>query len=294
MMAIDRAAFQAAMELNDQGRACAEAGDLDGALSWYRQAVEAAPGYEPAWFNMGLVFKQRRRWAQVLECSERAAALDGGEGDPAWWNLGIAATALRRWETARSAWRGFGIQIPDGAGELELDFGPAPVRLDPGRSDEVVWGRRVDPARIRIVNVPTPASGHRWGDIVLHDGAPNGERTWNGYVYGVFDELERWQASGMPTLQVQITVADAGGGQALTGQFEAAGYAAEDWTASVRTLCRSCSEGQPGPHDHAVHEPGTERLFGLAAPPDVAARLLEQWAAASPGDRGYDELGAVG
>jgi len=294
MMAIDRAAFQAAMELNDRGRACAQAGDLDGALSWYRQATQEAPGYEPAWFNMGLVFKQRRQWEQALECNERAAALDGQDGDPAWWNLGIAATALRRWGTARDAWRRFGIEIPDGEGELELDFGPAPVRLDPGRSGEVVWGRRVDPARVRIMNVPTPASGHRWGDIVLHDGAPNGERTSNGQVYGVFDEIEQWQASDMPTLQVQITGADADGAQALTDLFEEAGYAAEDWTESVRILCRSCSEGQPGSHDHVAHEAGTERVFALAAPPDVAARLLEEWAAASPGDRGHGEPEEVG
>jgi hypothetical protein len=33
-------------------------------------------------------------------------------------DLGIAATALRHWETAGNAWRGFGIQIPDGAGEV--------------------------------------------------------------------------------------------------------------------------------------------------------------------------------
>jgi hypothetical protein len=293
-MTIDRASFQVAMELNEQGRACADAGDLDDALSWYRQAIEAAPGYEPAWFNMGLVFKQRRRWEQALECNERAAALDGGEGDPAWWNLGIAATALRHWEAARNAWCRFGIQIPDGAGEVELDFGLAPVRLDPDRGGEVVWGRRVDPARIRIENVPTPASGHRWRDIVLHDGAPNGERTSNGQVYGVFDELERWQVSDIPTLQVRITVADAAGAQDLTDRLEAAGCAAEDWTASVRTLCRSCSEGQPGSHDHGAHEAGTERLFGLAAPPDVAARLLEEWTAASLGDRGHDVPEAVG
>jgi hypothetical protein len=99
-----------------------------------------------------------------MDCNERAAALGGAEGDPAWWNLGIAATALRRWDAARDAWRRFGIQVPDGTGELQMDLGPAPVRLDPDGRAEVVWGRRVDPARIVVINVPTPESGHRWGD----------------------------------------------------------------------------------------------------------------------------------
>jgi hypothetical protein len=290
-MATDEAALRKAFELNEQGRACANAGDLDGALASYRQATEAAPDYEPAWFNMGLVFKQRRQWEQALDCNERAAALDGQKGDPAWWNLGIAATALRRWDMARNAWRRFGIDFPDGEGELKLDFGPAPVRLDPARIGEVVWGQRIDPARIQIVNVPTPASGHRWGDIVLHDGAPNGERTWNGRVFGVFDELERWQPSGTPTLQVRVTATEVGDTQALTDLFEAAGYAAEDWTASVRILCRACSEGQPGAHDHPVQQAEQERKFGLAAPPELAAaRLLEQWAAARPDGRAHTEL----
>jgi hypothetical protein len=55
-----RAALEAASGVNERGRERADAGDLDGALAWYRQAVEAAETYEPAWFNMGLIHKQRR------------------------------------------------------------------------------------------------------------------------------------------------------------------------------------------------------------------------------------------
>ena len=158
-MGIDQTDWRDADRLNEQGRVRADAADWDAALSLYRQAVDRVPAYEPAWFNMALVHKQRRQWVQALDCNERAAALGGAEGDPAWWNLGIAATALRRWDAARRAWRRFGIEIPDGTGELQLDFGPAPVRLDPDGRGEVVWGRRVDPARIVVMNVPTPESG---------------------------------------------------------------------------------------------------------------------------------------
>jgi tetratricopeptide (TPR) repeat protein len=292
-MAMDGAQRRAAIELNDRGRACADAGDLDAALSWYRQAVDAAPDYEPAWFNMGLVHKRRREWEQALDCNQRAAELGGGEeGEPAWWNLGIAATALRRWQIARQAWHRFGIAIPDGDGELSLDFGPAPVRLDPDGKAEVVWGQRIDPARVVVVNVPTPPSGHRWGDIVLHDGAPNGERSLGGRVYGVFDELERWQPSPIPTLQVQITIGEDADAEALSEAFEVAGFAAQDWTTTVRTLCRRCSEGQP--HEHAPDAASPERRFGIAAPPDQAATLLSGWAAARPDVRGHGKPVVVG
>jgi hypothetical protein len=145
-MGITRAAWNEADKLNERGRALADAGDWDAALSCYRRAVERVPSFEPAWFNMALVHKRRRHWTDALDCNQRAASLGGEQGDPAWWNLGIAATALRRWDVARTAWQRF----------------------------EVVWGQRIDPARIVVKNVPLPQSGHRWGDIVLHDGAPNG------------------------------------------------------------------------------------------------------------------------
>lgn len=294
-MEINRTDWLEADRLNDQGRERANASDWEAALSLYRQATDRVPAYEPAWFNMALIHKRHRQWDQALECNERAAALGGEEGDPAWWNLGIAATALRRWDAARNAWRRFGIEIPDGPGELQLDFGIAPVRLDPDGHAEVVWGRRVDPARVVIMNVPTPASGHRWGDVVLHDGAPNGERTAGGHVYGVFDELERWQPSPIPTLEVQVTVAAETDAQALTDLFDQAGYAAQDWTTSIRPICRQCSEGHP-PRDHEHPAPSfaPDRRFGLAAPPDPAAQLLSEWAATQPATRQHGDPAVVG
>jgi hypothetical protein len=296
--AIDEHAVRKAMHLNDLGGERLDAGDLDAALSLYQKAAGIAPYYGPAWYNMGLVHKWRRDWPQSLACNEHAARLiteglsddEGDEGSPAWWNLGIAATALRRWDTAREAWRHYGIPIPDGTGELQLDFGPAPVRLDPDSCGEVVWGLRIDPARIVIKNVPTPSSGRHWGDIILHDGAPSGERQVGDQVFGVFDAIEVWQPSGIPTLEVDVTVTDAGDSGALELAFDQAGLAAEDWTASVRMLCKQCSEGSPGNgHHHPPAPYSTGRRFGLAASPEQAGRLLAEWAAARPGTRTYGD-----
>jgi hypothetical protein len=293
-MGIGWADWRKANRLNNQGGACADAGDWDAALSWYRQATDQVPAFEPAWFNMALVYKRRRQWDRAMDCNERAAALDGAKGNPAWWNLGIAATALRRWDAARNAWRRFGIEVPDGTGELQMDLGLTPVRLDPGGQAEVVWGQRVDPARIVVTNVPTPESGHRWGDVVLHDGVPNGERRLHGRTYQVFDELERWQPSAIPTLEVQVTLASETDAQALADLFDQAGYAAEDWTASIRLICQRCSEGRP-PEDHEHPSPpsAAERTYGLAAPLDTATRLLSEWAAIQPGTRQHGQPAVV-
>jgi hypothetical protein len=121
----------------------------------------------------------------------------------------------------------------------------------------LVWGRRIDPARVVVLNVPTPPSGHRWGDIVLHDGVPDGERRIGDQVCGMSDELERWRPSEVPTLEVQVSVGDPADGEALAEIFDAAGLAAQDWSRTVRRLCRRCSERQP--HEHAAGEAGAER-----------------------------------
>jgi len=277
--------------LNDAGREQADAGDWDAALAFYQQAIDLFPVYSPVLYNMGLIYKWRRQWADCLDANERAARrLPEDHGDPALWNLGIAATALHRWDVAREAWRRYGVSIPDGEGELELDFGPTPIRLNPDGNAEVVWGTRIDPARVVIRNVPTPESGHHWGDIVLHDGEPKGERTIAGRVCSVFDEIELWKPSGIPTLSVEVTAADAEDSRALEDAFAEAGLAAEDWTKELRFLCKACSEGTaPEGHEHPPAPHTAERHFGLAAPLDVATRLLTAWAAERPGTRAHSE-----
>lgn len=271
-----------------RARLAAAAGALDSdpesAERTYRQLVQEEPELEAAWFDLGLIYKRRRDWQRSFECNRWAAELVGERADePAWWNLGIAATALRDWETARRAWDAYGVDLPPGSGRIEADLGPAPVRLNPDGHSEVVWGRRVDPARVVVMSIPFPASGHQWGDYVLHDGVPNGEREWHGRTYCVFDELERWEPSGAPTLQADIVLAGEDDLDALSDAVWRAGFAAEDWSANVRLLCRSCSEGRVDHHDHGESESGRERRLGLAGDPAQLRSLLGAWAASVPG-----------
>src|SRR5205823_1146695 len=77
------------------------------------------------------------------------------------------------------------------------DFGLACVRLDPDGDAEVVWVRRICPTRGRVLSVPF--TDRRFGEIVVHDGAPNGERRAGGDAYPVFDELALWQSSDTAT-----------------------------------------------------------------------------------------------
>ena len=244
-------------------------------------AVRLDPHNTDGWFNLGVYTKLSQQWQASALCNVRATQIaDFPEGSPEYWNLGIAATALHDWSTARYAWAKFGLPIAEGSDEVREDYGIAPVRIfSPNDSAEVVWGWRICPARVQVTNVPWPASGHRWHDIVLHDGAPNGYRTWGGQDYPVFDELERWSRSDVATLECLVQ-GEEGDIVELLQEFPE-GTGAEDWTKSVRSLCRQCSEGHPDAgHKHGNFLASDDgRIIGIAAARDVAEQILDSWVA---------------
>src|SRR5262249_49750805 len=95
---------------------------------------------------------------------------------------------------------------------------------------------------------------------------------------------ERWQPSAIPALEVPVTLAGETDAHALADLFDQAGYAAQDWTTSIRLLCKQCSERQPPEdHEHPVPPLAAERRFGLAAPLDLATRLRGGGAGGPPG-----------
>lgn len=288
----DRGRRERVAELCARGAELLAHDDLDAAQREYLAAIDLVPDSAPAWFDLGLIAKRRRDWERMFECNRRSAVADDTNEpeDPVWWNLGIAATALARWKEARAAWRAYGIDVPPGDGPFNADFGIAPVRLDPEGKAEVVWCDRLDPCRAMIQNVPLPESGHRWMDIVLHDGAPVGERVWDGRTYGVFDELERLVDSGVPTLTATIECAAQEDAAALLERCFEAEIGAEDWETSVRVLCATCGEGSidmEADHDHRSVE---AHRFGLAGERDEVTATLDAWAAESDGGRDYRDL----
>ena len=296
------------------------------------QAADMEPWLSESWYNLALLHKFRRDWEQARAAGLRAVALlDRDTGAPDWWNVGIAATALQDWALARRAWRAYGLRFPEAAptgpaagthpgnAPLHIPLGSAAVRLSPEGESEVVWGRRLDPARIEVLSIPLPSSGRRWGEVVLHDGVPHGERVApDGTAYPVFDEIELWAPSPVPTWLVVLEAASEADRDALERLAADAGYAAEDWSSSVRLLCRTCSESRiPTDNGNSVHQdphdqgrPGRpgwlshrraaaegvwvpERECGIAAPANLVRGLLDGWVAESPGTRAYRDLEGV-
>jgi hypothetical protein len=260
--------------------------DRERALPLYERVLALAPDHAAAHYNIGLVHKYRGSWTESLHHNRRASDLRADD-EAAHWNMGIAATALRDWPAAREAWRRAGIEIAEGDGPIVEDFGLTPVRLNPDGMGEVVWGTRIDPARVVLGNIPYPDSGFRAGDIVLHDGAPVGERQYDGRTYSVFNVLALFEASANNTYEAEVRARDVADLQALTAALDEADIDHEVWTSNVRVLCKQCSEGTP--HQHASHTDETPawpdiHLLGISTTsPEVARKVLEQWSSGGNG-----------
>lgn len=261
-----------------------DAGDVRGAIRGYRAAIALAPGYGPAHYDLALVYKYARRWHESLRANLAALRIDPRHPG-AIWNAAIAATALREWKTARAMWKRYGIDVPRGAGEICGAFGTAVVRLNPEGEGETVWARRVCPARVVLMNIPLPESGYRLGDLVLHDGAPQGSRRRGGREYPVFNALQLVKRAETRTYAVELRVPAEGDLRALCDEAARRKIEVEDWS-SMAMLCLKCSYGVR----HRHRKPARPRGWSVQRSVGIASRtrqpveaLLERWRKAGPG-----------
>jgi tetratricopeptide (TPR) repeat protein len=268
-----------AAQLNALAGELQEQGEPDRAIELYLQADAADPTWSVPLYNLGLLFKNQRQWDESAKYNRRATTVDP-KNEAAWWNLGIAATALGRWELARQAWRGFGIQVPDGEGPIDFPCGFGPFRLNPDGDGEVVWAYRLDPARAEIASIPLPESGFRWSDVVLNDGAPVGYRKYKGKNVPVFNVIHLLEASRFGTYVAHVAMPPEH--EHLVRLAEVAERlegAAEDWSTSVRILCKACSEGRAHKeHDTQAAPADGFHVLGVAARDrEQAEAILSTW-----------------
>ncbi len=280
-------------QLNDLVNQANEAWQRDdwaAAAAGFEQVLALAPDHPEShiwWYDAALAYKFLRNWPKAFELGKQAAARARGERDePAFWNLGIAATILREWEVARYAWRGYGIPIESQEGPVMENFGSTCVRIKTESGEEVVWAQRLCPTRARVLNVPFDPS-RRFGEVVVHDGAPNGERVSGGRAYPVFDELVLFEPSPIATLSVTINARTEEDSQTLVDAFQDRDFGA-DIVSSAVILCACCSEGTIS-QERRRHGDGELTAY-VAAPEPAAVEILDGWRAASPDSRDWTDL----
>lgn len=277
--------------LHEEGISLSDAGDKSAALEKYLAALELDPHRPATLYNAGLIYKYRAAWTESFRFNQRAYELRPSDEATAW-NLAIAATALRDWATARAVWKSQGFELPPGEGPIDADFGITPVRLNPNGEAEVVWAERIDLVRAHLTSIPFTDSGFRFGDLVLHDGAPVGYREHDDREYPVFNVLELFQASRHSTYEADVVAPAESDIEALDALCRRTGVVMEDWSRSARFLCKACSEGRPHEHhDHDKQDEGwrSERRVALAAisDSDVEA-VLDAWRTESRKLIGWD------
>ncbi|WP_164275875.1 outer membrane protein assembly factor BamD [Stenotrophomonas sp. B1-1] len=286
---LDDETLEKLQALEARAYAAFDDGDLRDAASLFGELVEQTPEIPHLHYMRGLAHKYLRDWhaslRDNLQSEQRRDAFDEATA----WNAAIAATGAGDWAEARRQWNRCGITLPEGEGPIEGNFGVACVRLAPWSDAEVVYMTRIDPVRARIDNVPLPESGFRFGDIVLHDGASTGHRTYGGQDVPVFNAMQRLQRSDMATFTVFVHCDSADDVAALEAMTLPGIGMVEDWTANIRRLCRRCSYGTPHQHDNEAtpDDDGSwkrERDLGIAAQGRAAVeKLLATWTAAGPG-----------
>jgi hypothetical protein len=272
-----------AIEHNDNARRLLARGCLREAEQSFVKAAELAPQWSVPWANLGLLYKQQQKWHKALECNQRATQLNPGD-KASWWNLGLAATAVGNWQEARRAWLIYGLAIPSGDDPPDFNLGVSAIRVDPTGTAEVVWCKRLDPARTVIKNVPSPTSRRRFGDMLLNDGLARGYRLYEGKRITIFDELAVLAPSPYATYEIvaeEVTEADR---IALVVMAEKYEMGIEEW-ATARIYSKKQRKSQPATLADGQATEWTNRVkYGIAARGlDDINDLLAEWCAGRTG-----------
>ena len=216
-----KALFDQAMDYDRQG-------DPYNAIKLYKRLTKLAPDWAPPYVRLGNLYKYRKEWKPALHYCKKTVVLEPGH-QLAWRTIGIAATALKKWRMARRVWKKFGFD------PQQRPQNPVSVRLQYEGQFEILWARPVDPARALIENIPHPASGRRYHDLVLYDSIIAGYQVTGNRRFPVYDELGLFKPSVFHTFSclLHTNTPDAIG--ALERICREAGLGFENWSNAART-----------------------------------------------------------
>ena len=213
------------------------------AIPLAKEAMKGLHGDLSVQYHYAVICKFENQWQEAKIAFEKAKAQ---HDHPAIeWNLGIIAVAQRDWLNARKIWQKLGIALPAGEGDYAQSGQLCAIRLPMQvlnldqatqvntdlketrehleieqkrqlMKSEVLWGRRLCPARVEITSIPYYHQSYQCGDIVLVDGAQNGETIYQGEKWPIVDVLGKFQSTLGQTFKLyakmihpkQITILD--------------------------------------------------------------------------------------
>jgi hypothetical protein len=258
-------------------------GSLSQASKLFAELCLEVPDHPDSAYMLGLAEKYRCNWVQSLEANLNALKNSSDENEGALWNAAIAATALGNKDLANELWVRAKVRLPPGENDGPTNWGVCSIRLNAWSDGETLFAERLCPVSAKLLNVPFPESGYRFGDVVLNDGARTGERRYGDVIVPVLNALTLLERSMFETFSVFIQTPSS---EALTELLASTSDSIpfiEDWTKSVRVICRRCSYGVA--HQHATEhkhvessDSDTERNVGFAAASrEVVEQALARW-----------------
>lgn len=265
-------------KLFDQAIAFKDNDESDKAIEIYRKILAEKEDWHAVNYNLGLIYKYKLDWEKSFKYNARAVEIKPEE-EASQWNLGIAATMLKKWKIARKCWNYFGSEYEDSDEDPAGDRGMSPIRINPDGEAEVIWARRIDPARAIIKSIPFPESEHRFGDLILNDGASFGTRTYDGKEYHVLNELQILEESKYQTFSIECDFQDSKNYELLESACLEKDIEIENWTTDVDLLCKQCSEGTPHEHhkEETVYKDKKMTIAFASKSGDVLSDILNEW-----------------
>lgn len=248
-------------------------GDPYNAIKLYKRLIKLAPDWSPPYARLSFIYKYRRDWKPALHYSKKTVVLEPGH-QMAWWTIGIASTALKKWRMARRVWKKFGYD------PQQRSKTPLSVRLQYQGQFELLWARSIDPARAMIENIPHPASGRRYHDLVLIDSVVAGHQVVERKRFPVYDELGLFKPSLFHTYSCILHTTDAEAVGQLESICRKAGLGFENWSNASRVRVGQRQGKTPeyyGPDLHPREEGGG--IIAAIAAPDQGEvlRALASW-----------------
>ncbi|MEL6941725.1 MAG: hypothetical protein AAFO82_03580 [Bacteroidota bacterium] len=173
-------------------------GDVYYATKLYRAAIKLSPDNCFPYQQLSKIYRQRREWKPTLYYSEEAIKRNTQE-KIIWNNLATAATALSKWKLARITLQKISAAVPAHTAQ------PIPIRIHTRlRRSEIVWALPLQQLCAKIISIPSPESGRRYGEILLYDWKSEERQIIGKKAHHVFLEIERLKKSFYRTFSVLL------------------------------------------------------------------------------------------
>ncbi|MBK6622987.1 MAG: hypothetical protein IPG32_19765 [Saprospirales bacterium] len=254
-------------------------GDVYTAVKLYKKTIRLAPSWARPYVQLGTLYKDRADWKTCLHYTNKALLLDESEKE-AWTNLGLAATALKKWKAARQAWNRLGYEFKETDHSPDFDLGTVAIYLNPRSRPEVVWARRLDPARATLLSIPQPGSSHRYLDTVLFDPASEGTQVVGARRWPAYRALQILKSSPYKTFSVELLDVTLPHVDVLSQLCGEEGIGFDNWSATTHLYLPPTFQENPEFHLHPFPrgEAAQNVLVGLAAKSlRPLQRILRNW-----------------